>query len=321
MLVLLALFACTKDDVQDSEVEDTQVEVVPDADGDGFESIEAGGEDCDDSEASVYPGAAEVCDQIDQDCDGDLVEEFENLDGDAFADCDDPDPCVAPSTALVSWYPGDNMTDIMGGVALDQGVSSVPGLVGRAWDLRETEEGLYNYNSDAWLTSDSWSTEMWIQTESQEEAYLVLHAACFGKCVGGENAGSVVGLTLNADGAPMLLARDADAGVENQADMLTGTVAINDGQWHHLAGVVDSASGTLSLYVDGVAAGSMSTVHNDLDGFGNIPGYVEPFFIGNSAEGDGYLTLIDEFSIYTGALSADDVAGIYGAGLAGKCAP
>ncbi|MBI5499298.1 MAG: putative metal-binding motif-containing protein [Deltaproteobacteria bacterium] len=44
---------------------------APDADGDGVDSIEFGGLDCDDTDPARYPGAAEVCDAIgkDEDCD------------------------------------------------------------------------------------------------------------------------------------------------------------------------------------------------------------------------------------------------------------
>ncbi len=42
-----------------------------DSDGDGYDAIADGGTDCDDTDASVHPGAVEVCDNgVDDDCDG-----------------------------------------------------------------------------------------------------------------------------------------------------------------------------------------------------------------------------------------------------------
>ena len=60
-----------------------------DADGDGY-SVN---EDCDDEDADVNPGAAEVCDSIDNDCDGDVDEKLADEyapddDGDGYGDDD-----------------------------------------------------------------------------------------------------------------------------------------------------------------------------------------------------------------------------------------
>lgn len=51
-----------------------------DWDGDGYTELQG---DCDDTSALVYPGAQEICDQRDNDCDGE-PDEIEDLDDDSF---------------------------------------------------------------------------------------------------------------------------------------------------------------------------------------------------------------------------------------------
>ncbi len=59
-----------------------------DNDGDGYSGLV---DDCNDADAAIHPGATEVCDTVDSDCDGSLVDEFANNDGDATPDCIDAD--------------------------------------------------------------------------------------------------------------------------------------------------------------------------------------------------------------------------------------
>ncbi len=89
--------------------------------------------DCDDTLASAYPGAQELCNGVDDDCDGEVDEDgsldeatwFEDADGDGFGnpfiteescdqpeghvdnslDCDDTDASINPSAAEI-WYDG-----------------------------------------------------------------------------------------------------------------------------------------------------------------------------------------------------------------------
>lgn len=98
-----------------------------DADGDTYVSLGCGGDDCDDSNPAIHPGATEVCNGLDDDCDG-LVDEgltttyYADADGDGYGnpyvyvqlcgpappgyvaidgDCNDGDPAVHPGATEI----------------------------------------------------------------------------------------------------------------------------------------------------------------------------------------------------------------------------
>jgi hypothetical protein len=68
-----------------------------DDDGDGYIDILEGGTDCDDQHQGIHPGATEICDATDWNCDGDAEEGLnEDFDGDGFnsmASCSDATDC------------------------------------------------------------------------------------------------------------------------------------------------------------------------------------------------------------------------------------
>ena len=119
LLALLSVSACrapAKDD-QWTVVDTGALATNADADGDGL----TGSDDCDELDPSIYVGAEEVCDGVDNDCDG-LIDEgvmqtwYADADADGFgdptavveacepfggvssnaSDCDDTDPSIYP---------------------------------------------------------------------------------------------------------------------------------------------------------------------------------------------------------------------------------
>jgi len=103
IVALILSVACRTDpnkpDTDTLTPDDTAWRLV-DADGDGYTA----GEDCDDDDASIHPGADETCDGIDNDCDDEIDEDavdattwYTDGDGDGYGDPDlAQEACEAP---------------------------------------------------------------------------------------------------------------------------------------------------------------------------------------------------------------------------------
>jgi len=85
-----------------------------DLDGDGYDREDCGGDDCNDNDADIFPGADEWCDLADNDCDGEIDEAdavdaitwYEDSDGDGYGNVDVTEVACFPPVGFV-----DNVLD------------------------------------------------------------------------------------------------------------------------------------------------------------------------------------------------------------------
>jgi hypothetical protein len=133
-----------------------------DADGDGDIALAYGGTDCDDAEATVNPGAPEVCGGLDDDCDGlvDLddpsvdpdsyIPWHRDLDGDGYGDPDATvEACSAPDGYVLDGTDCD-----------DQDAAVSPAAV-EVCDAADVDEDCDSLTDDADPDADSATASIW----------------------------------------------------------------------------------------------------------------------------------------------------------------
>jgi hypothetical protein len=164
-----------------------------------------------------------------------------------------------------------------------------------------------------WDSSSDFSIEVWVNIPEAE--------TCAGSVVFvGRHAGTRawwVGCDQGSNWAVFSLRDSA-----GNAKEISGGVALNDGEWHHVVAVHDGANNLVQLYVDGDLAESETTnftghwISQEEINFGyyNIL-YVSP---------DYYFTgTLDEIAVYGRALSPEEIAYHYAKIVQGKgyCEP
>ena len=213
-------------------------------------------------------------------------------------------PCVPAPTGLVGWWPGEgNTNDVTGNNngTLVNDVGFAPGEVGQAFSF--DGNGYVSIPDSPLLDSltTSITIEAWIKVNQFDEFPDWNGIVTKGNSswrLARYGSSSVVGFSTT--------------GLSNVD--LAGNKNINDGQWHHVAGVYDGTS--KYIYVDGALDASVPAT-------GTIAQNDYPVCIGENGEAPGHLWngLIDEASIYNRALTASEIQAIYAAGSAGKCPP
>jgi hypothetical protein len=221
-------------------------------------------EDCDNADPAVFPGAAETCNGVDDDCNG-LRDE----------DCADPEPVLSlafdgtvedasPNALPAAWSvePGSYGTGHTGEAASFGGGQS-PFVV-----VPENEK----LGGMGLLT-----VSLWAKKNSATGGVLFLKHVCYTLSVGADSINGYV---------------NTDAG---QAGLTVQSGApIDDTEWHHYVVTYDSRTGTARLLVDGAelaTATTSGTVRYE-------PCDPRELNVGRDPWGDTFDGLIDELMVY-----------------------
>jgi len=231
--------------------------------------------------------------------------------------------CTAPPTGMVSWWPAEgNANDIVGtnnGVA--QNITYAGGEVGSAFYLNGSN-AYVRVPASASLnvgTGSGFTFEAWINPTTLNRQAL----AEWNNNAG--DAGIGTHLFITESQYPTLGAAPPGCIYANLIDTSGGSHVFSTGggvvvsnSYQHIALTYDQASGLAVLYLNGNLVQSAN-----LGSFTPQTSY--DFYLGERVSGTDAGSYfgggMDEPSLYNRALSAIEIAAIYNAGSAGKCAP
>ena len=220
-------------------------------------------------------------------------------------------PPIAPLSGLTSWWRGeDNGVDTAGGLSatLTSGMTYTPGKVGQAFGFNGAPSTAYISvpdNPKLNFGTSEFSLAVWLKTTDSGFRKRIMAK---------RSSGAVTWYSLALDYGKVTLEITAD-------DVITSSVSVADGRWHHVAFTRDPAGSSpryYHLYINGVENKLLGDSGLNLDNTG-------PLEIGKWYNENLYTTIftgaMDELQLFNRALTSAEVQSIYNAGSAGLAPP
>jgi Concanavalin A-like lectin/glucanases superfamily len=216
--------------------------------------------------------------------------------------------CIAPSTGMIGWWPGDgNANDIQGisSGSINGEVSFSSGEVEDAFSFAGNGHVTTSLNSIIGGTG-SGTMDFWIKIPiaptSAQHPVGIDNLMRFITTPFGELSVSV---TVNTNSGPI--------------GLTTGTIFPAGTDFHHVAIVYDSSIGKGILYLDGIEVDQTGPVDPGTKLVSSGQGGLT---IGDVFQGgEAFVGSIDEIEVYNLALTQSQIQSIFNAGNAGKCKP
>lgn len=216
--------------------------------------------------------------------------------------------CVPQPAGLVSWWrgesndPGDhkgvNSTGLGGGLVYG------PGKVGQAFTFVDPSVHVEATTIGFPTGGGARTIEQWVRIDADNAPNVEYFFSGYGTYATGTGEGYALGAV-----PPGWMEPHRSLFFSPYGSAIFGPT-LATATWYHVA-VTTVANGNSTLYLDGVALGTsplfVATPANST------------FFIGRQSASRSLIGAVDEISVYDRALSASEVAAIYGAGSKGKC--
>ncbi|MBP9109195.1 MAG: VCBS repeat-containing protein [Pyrinomonadaceae bacterium] len=214
--------------------------------------------------------------------------------------------CTPPPANMVDWWPADgNGNDIQGGqtATLGNGATFSTGKVGQAFTLDGVNDYAMVPASSNWAfgTTD-FTIEFWMLNSANDDHRPIVNNR---KTPASENMWAV-------EIYPVANRVEFHTGY---SILLTANDLLTSSSWNHVA--VTRNGTTLTIYINGVASGSITNASN----FSEINDLQigRDIMSGNNLGGRTLPGGVDELSIFNRSLTSTEIAAIYNAGSGGKC--